>query len=66
MPSESDNIYSVIDLGTNTCLLLIASLSGDKISKLFEAQEIPRIGQNLFRTGKIDDDKFSASGKIFS
>lgn len=65
MPSESDNIYSVIDLGTNTCLLLIASLSGDKISKLFEAQEIPRIGQNLFRTGKIDDDKFSASGKIF-
>lgn len=65
MPSESENVYSVIDLGTNTCLLLIASLAGDKISKIFEAQEIPRIGQNVFRTGKIDDEKFSAAVKIF-
>lgn len=65
MQSESDNIYSVIDLGTNTCLLLIASLSGGNITKIFEAQEVPRIGQSLYRTGKIDYDKFSVACKIF-
>lgn len=65
MPSKDDNIYSVIDLGTNTCLLLIARLHGYKLNTLFEAQEIPRIGKDLYETGRISAEAFYNVRKIF-
>ncbi|MBS1517027.1 MAG: Ppx/GppA family phosphatase [Bacteroidetes bacterium] len=66
MQSEFKNIFSVIDLGTNTCLLLIASLSNGKPEKIFEAQEIPRLGKDLYITGKISGESFKTTADIFS
>lgn len=66
MQSRSDNnIVSVIDLGTNTCLLLIASLENNFPVKIFEAQEIPRLGKDLYRTKKIPEEKFILVSGIF-
>ncbi len=62
---SGDNIISVIDLGTNTCLLLIASLENNFPVKIFEAQEIPRLGKDLYKTKKIPEEKFTLVSGIF-
>lgn len=64
MPSSDKHVYSVIDIGTNTCLLLIASLNKNKLTKLYEAQSIPRLGRDLYRTGKISEEAFDDALKI--
>ena len=66
MQSNYSEVYSVIDLGTNTCLLLIAKYSENRVTKLFEAQEIPRLGKGLYETGKISLDSFRKTSDIFS
>lgn len=65
MQSRDSNVYSVIDLGTNTCLLLIAKPDGSNLQKLHERQEIPRIGRDLFKTGKISENALESTIKIF-
>jgi len=65
MPSNPEVTYSVIDLGTNTCLLLIASIFENRVTKLFEAQEIPRLGKDLYKTGKISSGSFEIVSEIF-
>lgn len=66
MQSKDNNIYSVIDIGTNTCLLLIATLKENKLTKLFEAQEIPRLGKDLYETGNISEEAFQKTLSIFN
>lgn len=65
MQSKDSNIFSVIDLGTNTCLLLTAKLENETLTKLFEAQEIPRLGKDLYKTGMIPHDSFQNVLNIF-
>lgn len=65
MQSKFDNVYSVIDLGTNTCLLLIASVKNNLLVTLHEAQEIPRIGKNLYETRNISAESFGKVSDIF-
>jgi len=65
MPSKFENICSIIDLGTNTCLFLIANLNQNKLTKLFEAQETPRLGKDLYTTGNISSPSFETISKIF-
>jgi exopolyphosphatase/guanosine-5'-triphosphate,3'-diphosphate pyrophosphatase len=65
MQSKDKNIYSVIDLGTNTCLLLTAKLEKDTLTKLYEAQEIPRLGKDLYKTGMISQESFQSVLNIF-
>lgn len=55
---SKDNIISIIDIGTNTCLLLIAHLKEKNLIKLFEAQETPRLGNDLYKTGYISKKTF--------
>jgi len=52
------NIAS-IDIGTNTILLLIAQIDLNKKSIMSVHEEIrmPRIGKDLYKTGKISEDK---------
>ena len=66
MQSRDKNIYSVIDIGTNTCLLLTANLSNNKLTKLYEAQEIPRLGKDLYKTGMISQESFQKVSEIFN
>lgn len=65
MQPNPEKIYSIIDLGTNTCLLLIASLFQNKLTKLYEAQEIPRLGKDLYKTGSIASECFEKVSEIF-
>lgn len=65
MQSKFKVVNSVIDLGTNTCLLLVASAENNQISTLYEAQEIPRIGKDLYETGRISDECFGKVSEIF-
>ena len=65
MPLKSGEIISVIDIGTNTCLLLVASLQNNIPVKIFEAQEIPRLGKDLYSTKNISKEKFALVADIF-
>lgn len=65
MQSKDNGVFSVIDLGTNTCLLLVASLVNGKLTTLFEAQETPRIGKGIYDTHKISDEGFEKAREIF-
>ena len=65
MPLRSGEIISVIDIGTNTCLLLVASLQNNIPVKIFEAQEVPRLGSDLYRTKNISKEKFTLVSDIF-
>ena len=66
MQSRDNKVYSVIDIGTNTCLLLIATIRENKLIKLFEAQEIPRLGKDLYKTGIISEEAFQKTLSIFN
>lgn len=66
MQSRDNSVYSVIDIGTNTCLLLIATLKENMLTKLFEAQEIPRLGMDLYETGNISEEAFQKTLSIFN
>ncbi|MBV6477404.1 MAG: Exopolyphosphatase 2 [Ignavibacteria bacterium] len=65
MQSKCENVKSVIDLGTNTCLLLVASVNNKSLNVLLEAQKIPRIGKNLYRSGLISSESFNEAADIF-
>lgn len=64
MHLRNDSKYAVIDLGTNTCLLLIANLHGNNLTRLYEAQEIPRLGKDLYHTGNICTESFQKSLEV--
>ena len=49
---------SVIDIGTNTCLLLIAELQNGKLETIVEKQEIPRLGKGVDSEKNISKDAF--------
>lgn len=65
MQSKGNNTYSVIDLGTNTCLLLVARFVSGKLTPLYEAIESPRIGKGIYDTRIISDDAFVKVRQIF-
>ncbi|MDQ3022487.1 MAG: hypothetical protein M3R36_18255 [Bacteroidota bacterium] len=64
MQPNGNNVYSVIDMGTNTCLLLIARLQENNLKKLLELEEIPRLGKDLYKTGKISEQAFLTTLEI--
>lgn len=45
-----------IDIGTNTILLLIAEVEGDKLKPLFEKETIVRLGEGLHKNGVLSDE----------
>ena len=45
--------YAAIDLGTNTCLLLVAEWDGQELHPLVREMRVVRLGENLDRTGRI-------------
>jgi exopolyphosphatase/guanosine-5'-triphosphate,3'-diphosphate pyrophosphatase len=59
------NIAS-IDVGTNTVILLIAEITGNKFTTLYNEFRIPRIGKGLNPGGKITKEKISELLNILS
>ncbi len=60
------NIAS-IDTGTNTVLMLVAEVLPDgKLSVLKEFHNMPRMGEGVFQTGYIRDDKISKLCEIYT
>lgn len=45
-----------IDLGTNSCRLLIADKEGEKLAALYRDLKTTRLGENLLKTGKIGEN----------
>lgn len=66
MPSRDNSICSVIDLGTNTCLLLTARMKEGRPETIYEAQETPRIGKGLYDTGQISLEGFIRAGEVIA
>lgn len=52
------NRFAVIDIGTNTCLLLIAEYQDGKVITITERQEIPRLGKDVDSNKNISGDAF--------
>ena len=52
------NRYAIIDIGTNTCLLLIAEFQDGKVITITERQEIPRLGKDVDSQKNISRDAF--------
>ncbi|MFC2093730.1 Ppx/GppA family phosphatase [Bacteroidota bacterium] len=52
------NRYAIIDIGTNTCLLLIAEFQKGKVITITERQEIPRLGKNVDSQKNISRDAY--------
>jgi len=45
-----------IDIGTNTILLLIAEVGGEKIKPLFEMETVARLGEGVQKSGILTDE----------
>lgn len=48
--------YAAIDLGTNTCLLLIADWDGAQLVPLVQMMRVVRLGAGLGRTGVLSEE----------
>ena len=51
--SESEEPVAVVDLGTNSCLLLVGRRRGEGLEVLLDRSEVPRMGEGLDRTGRV-------------
>lgn len=49
-------ICSSVDIGTNSVLLLVATVKNGKIETVHEEQRIPRLGQGVDSNGKLAED----------
>lgn len=62
MQQKSSRI-AVIDIGTNTCILLIAELVDGKLIRVHEAFDTPRLGENLQSKGEISKEAITRTSK---
>ncbi len=58
------NRFAIIDIGTNTCLLLIAEFQNGKVNTITERQEIPRLGKGVDNQKNISRDAFERVLKV--
>ena len=48
--------FAAIDIGSNSCRLAIASVQAHKLKTLHEDREVTRLGQSVFRTGRVSQE----------
>ena len=51
--SKSEEPVAVVDLGTNSCLLLVGRRGAEGLEVLLDRSEVPRMGEGLDRTGRV-------------
>jgi len=62
---EKNKRAATIDLGTNTCLLLISELVNNKIVTIADVQEIPRLGRGVDKDRVISEEMFEKIREVF-
>lgn len=62
---EKNKRVGTIDLGTNTCLLLISEYVNNKVVTLGDYQEMPRLGKGVDKERVISDSMFVKIRGIF-
>jgi len=62
---QEENRIATIDLGTNTCILLISEFRDKKIVPVLDVQEMPRIGKDVDKSRTIAVDAFIKIKDIF-
>ena len=55
---------AVIDIGTNTCLMLIAEMVDEGLKKILDLQESPRLGEGLKESNVIARDSMMRTAKV--
>lgn len=62
---EKNKRVATIDLGTNTCLLLISEFVNNKVVTLGDFQEMPRLGKGVDKEKVISGEMFQKIREIF-
>ncbi|MEE9161404.1 MAG: Ppx/GppA phosphatase family protein [Candidatus Neomarinimicrobiota bacterium] len=57
--------YAAIDLGTNTCLLLIADWDGKRLAPLAQEMRVVRLGAGVGRTGLLSEEAMARAETAF-
>ncbi|MFB0516398.1 MAG: hypothetical protein ACETWG_07330 [Candidatus Neomarinimicrobiota bacterium] len=62
---DSSDCYAAIDLGTNTCLLLIARWDGTRLVPLAQELRTIRLGAGVDKTGQLSQEAISRAALVF-
>lgn len=62
---EKSKRAATIDLGTNTCLLLVSEFTENKVTTIVDVQEMPRLGRGVDKNKIISDEMFQKIREIF-
>ncbi len=57
--------YAAIDLGTNTCLLLVARWDGSRLIPLAQELRVIRLGAGVDRTGRLSEKAMARAEAVF-
>ena len=57
--------YAAIDLGTNTCLLLVARWDGSQLLSLAQELRVVRLGAGVGRTGRLSEQAMARAEAVF-
>jgi exopolyphosphatase/guanosine-5'-triphosphate,3'-diphosphate pyrophosphatase len=61
---QPDSRIAVLDIGTNTCLMLIAGMDDGKPKKILDLLESPRLGEGIKQTGMISPEALKRTAKV--
>ena len=61
---QPDSRIAVLDIGTNTCLMLIAEMDGGKPKMILDLLESPRLGEGIKQSGKISPEALKRTAKV--
>jgi exopolyphosphatase/guanosine-5'-triphosphate,3'-diphosphate pyrophosphatase len=53
---QPDSRIAVMDIGTNTCLMLIAEMEAGRPKVILDILESPRLGEGVKRSGNISPE----------
>jgi exopolyphosphatase/guanosine-5'-triphosphate,3'-diphosphate pyrophosphatase len=64
-PNPEHDLYAAIDLGTNTCLLLVARRDGSRLIPLTQELRVVRLGAGVDRTGQLCEQALARAATVF-
>ncbi|UCH64090.1 MAG: Ppx/GppA family phosphatase [Fidelibacterota bacterium] len=65
IPTPGHDLYAAIDLGTNTCLLLVARWDGSRLIPLARELRVVRLGAGVDYTGQLSEQALARAAATF-